>query len=283
MPLRTVSLVYWLFPSPLNFRFPFLFKKKITAPKRIYKADGVWSTTPIAYGLDKMYDYGDIFIHKKTCIPNIFWKNVIQSFQYLYMHSNIRGLEHLLSMPLWYNSKIISEKHQGWVDKGLLTVGDLLDDDGDMFTIEYIRGDLGLRCDFLLYNRLKIRIQQVVGNNRISTVDNIRPRLPFILYIAETSSKGNKNTYYNVPNTGNTVLNDLQIKWPEKLNDEIRIDTLSNSFENAKKYSPSVYQHFLQYKLIHRRIVHNTLLFRVYLTHQTVYFVMNLRPLNMFI
>ena len=179
------------------------------------------------------------------------------------MHSNIRGLEHLLSMPLRYNSKIINEKHQSWVDKGLLTIGDLLDDDGDMFTIEYIRGDLGLRCDFLLYNRLKIKIHQVLGNNLISSADNVRPRLPYILYIAETNSKGNKNTYYNVTNTGNMVLNDLQTKWSEKLNDEIRIDTLSNSFKNAKKYSPSVYQHFLQYKLIHRRIVHNTLLFRM--------------------
>ena len=231
--------------------------------KRIYKADGGWSSTPIAYGLDKIYDYGDIFIQKKAGIPNIFWRNVIQSVQYLYMYSNVRGLEHLLSMPLWYNSKMINEKHQSWVDKGLLTIGDLLDDDGDMFTIEYIRGDLGLRCDFLLYNRLKIRIHQVLGNNLISSADNVRPRLPYILYIAETNSKGNKNTYYNVTNTGNMVLNDLQTKWSEKLNDDIRIDTLSNSFKNAKKYSPSVYQHFLQYKLIHRRIVHNTLLFRM--------------------
>ena len=168
--------------------------------KRIYKADGGWSATPIAYGLDKIYDYGDIFLQKKLCIPNVFWKNVFQSVQYIYMHSNIRGLEHLLSMPLWYNTKIINEKHQSWVDKGLLTTGDLIDGDGDIFTMEYIRGDLGLRCDFLLYNRLKLRIQRFVGNNRISPEDNIRPRLPFILYIAEVSSKGNKNTYFNPSN-----------------------------------------------------------------------------------
>ena len=41
------------------------------------------------------------------------------------------------------------------------------------------------------------------------------------------------------------------------------MDTLSKFFKNAKKYSPSVYQHFLQYKLLHRRIVHNTLLSRM--------------------
>ena len=102
------------------------------------------------------------------------------------------------------------------------------------YTLQMMRDDLGLRCDFLFYNRLKVRIQQIVGNNQISTEDNIRPRLPFILYIAEISSKGNKNTYFNVPNTGNEVLNDLQTKWSEKLNDEIRLDTLTKSFKNAK-------------------------------------------------
>ena len=45
--------------------------------------------------------------------------------------------------------------------------------------------------------------------------------------------------------------------------DEVRIDTLSNSFKNAKKYSPSVYQHFNQYKLLHRRIVNNKLLHKM--------------------
>ena len=149
------------------------------------------------------------------------------------------------------------------------------------YTLQMMRDDLGLRCDFLLYNRLKVRILQIVGNNRTSTEDNIRPRLPFILYIAEISSKENKNTYFNVPNTGNEVLNDLQIEWSEKLNDEIRLDTLTKSFKNAKKYSLSVYQHFLQYKLLHRRIVHNTLLFRMGISNApNCLFCDDPRPLN---
>ena len=147
--------------------------------------------------------------------------------------------------------------------QGLLTVGDLIDADGDIFTMEYIRGGLGLRCDFLLYNRWKLRIQRILGDNRISPEDNIRPRLPFILYIAEVSSKGNKNTYFNASNTGNNVLNDLQTKWSEHLNDVIRVGTLSNSFQNAKKSSPSAYQHFIQYKVLHRSVVHNKFLHKM--------------------
>ena len=101
-----------------------------------------------------------------------------------------------------------------------------------------------MNCDFLMHNRLK-RIQLILGNNQISQNDNIRPRLPFISYIIEAGGKGNKSTYFNSQNTGLNILRELQDKWSEKLKDEIRLDTLSNSFKNAKRYSPSLYQHFI--------------------------------------
>ena len=88
-------------------------------------------------------------------------------------------------------------------------------------------------------------------------MENVRPRLPFILYNIEVGQKGNKNTYFNTQPAGQNTLIDLKDKWSQILNDEIRLDTLSNSFKNAKKFSPSVFQHFIQYKLIHRRIVLN--------------------------
>ena len=44
------------------------------------------------------------------------------------------------------------------------------------------------------------------------------------------------------------------------------LDTISNAFKNAKKYSPSVYQHFTQFKLLHRRIVNNRLLHKMKIT-----------------
>ena len=52
----------------------------------------------------------------------------------------------------------------------------------------------------------------------------------------------------------------IKEKWSEHLNEEINIITLQESFRNAKKTSPSIYQYYNQYKLIHRRTVHNQLL-----------------------
>ena len=187
------------------------------------------------------------FLERKSNIRNLFWKNVIQSVYYVYTNARIGSLEQVLSIPLWYNSQMISGKIQGWIDKGIQTVGDLIDTEGHIVSLDYMKNTLQLGCDFLLYNRLKYRLDKNLGNNQISIQNNIHPRLPYMLYIFESVVKGNKNIYFNLKNTGNNINLELKDKWSNKLNEEIRLDTLSNSFKNAKKYSPSVYQHFIQF------------------------------------
>ena len=231
--------------------------------KRLYRSDDGWAATPLHYGLGKVYDYGDVFLQRKNTIRNVFWRDVISSVYSVYSNANIKNLEHLLTTPIWYNSKMISEKLQTWVDKGIMTVGDLLDNDGLIVSLDYINNNLQLNCNFLFYDRLKKKIKLLLGNSQILEHNNLRPRLPYILYIVESCTKGNKNIYFNSLPAVSNIMVDLQNKWSEKLNDEIRLDTISNSFKNAKKYSPSVYQHFIQYKLLHRRVVHNHLLYRM--------------------
>ena len=64
-----------------------------------------------------------------------FWNDVVQSVYFVYTNATVRSLEHLLAMPLWYNTKIIPEKMQSWVDKGILTIGDIIDAEGHIFTL----------------------------------------------------------------------------------------------------------------------------------------------------
>ena len=101
-----------------------------------------------------IYNYGDIFLQKKQAIGNKFWKDVVQCVYSVCTNATVRSLEHLFAMPLWYNTKIISEKIQSWVDKGILTIGDIIDAEGHIFTIEYIKNNLQLNCEFLMYNIL---------------------------------------------------------------------------------------------------------------------------------
>ena len=57
-----------------------------------------------------------------------------------------------------------------------------------------------------------------------------------------------------------SLINVLEDKWCEALNDDINDDILLESFENAKKFATSVYHYHNQYKLIHIKPINNQLL-----------------------
>ena len=176
---------------------------------------------PKYYGLDMIYIYGDVYLKKKQySVCNVFWREVIQSVYSIYIDANIRSLTHLTSMPIWYNTKFMEEKIQTWVDKGISSIGDLLDVNGQLLPIEYIQNVLELKCDFLLYNRIKWKLQNVLGNNNMTELDNVCPRVPFILHIIEVGSKGNKNTYFGSSSLNNNVIVELKDKWCKTMNDE---------------------------------------------------------------
>ena len=123
--------------------------------KRIYKTNEGWATTPLFYGLNKIYMYGDIFLQKKSKIKNVFCRDVVQSVKLVTINAPIISIENLLAMPLWYNSKIDEEKISSWVDKGITTISNIIDTNGDLFTLEHIQNIMLLKCDFLLYNDFK--------------------------------------------------------------------------------------------------------------------------------
>ena len=79
---------------------------------------------------------------------------------------------------------------------------------------------------------------------------HIFPQLSHILHDIEIGNKGNKSVYFNYLGNDSFILDKLC----ETLNGDINIDMWTTSFKNAKKHSPSVYQCFNQFKLLHRRI-----------------------------
>ena len=89
--------------------------------KRMYKSDEGWASVPVFYGLNRIYEYGEVFLQKKLEIRNVFWKDVIMSVVEVYNNSSIKSIEHLLSMPIWYNTKVIQERIPKWTEKGICT------------------------------------------------------------------------------------------------------------------------------------------------------------------
>ena len=154
---------------------------------------------------------------------------------------------------------MIPDKITTWVINGITTLGDIVDENGEIQSMEYIQTKWNVKSDFLLHLRLKKKIQLLTCQQNKAYVC-IFPQLSHILHHIEIGNKGNKNIYFNILGKDPYCINIIKEKWSEHLNDEINTKTLQAYFKNAKQYSPSVYQYYNQYKLIHRRTVHNQLL-----------------------
>ena len=106
--------------------------------------------------MDLIYMYGDIYQERlKKNITNPFWRDAIQSLLILTRKQTFHGFDFLLAIPLWYNSRMIPWNFSTWVDKGITTIGDILYENGDVFTIADIKAKWNITCEFLLHLGLK--------------------------------------------------------------------------------------------------------------------------------
>ena len=233
---------------------------KVSWFKRLYKSKEGWASVPNFYNMNNIYIYGDLYQKKllKT-VTNIFWRDTIKALLLINKHQVFHGIEALLSTPIWYNSQVISGVNKHWVEKGLRTICDLMDEDGDIMSVEDISSKWNIECNFLLHFNLKEKNNNICQNQRNLSL-NTSPQMSHILHEVKIGNKGNKNIYYNSLGTNHLPIVTLKEKWSQTLKEEISTHRLSIAFKTAKIHSPSVYQHFLQYVLIYRRTVTNSLL-----------------------
>ena len=125
---------------------------KISWFKRIYATNEGWASFPNMYGMDKIYVYGDLYMRKLLrTVKNQFWKDSIRSLLIIVEQQPYQGMEALLTTPLWYNSKMVPDMISSWMTKGITTIGDLADENGEIRSMEYIQSKWDIKSDFLLH------------------------------------------------------------------------------------------------------------------------------------
>ena len=236
---------------------------KISWFKRIHVSESAWVSFPYQHKMDKVYLYGDVFLKKLYfSIKNQFWKDTIKALLLLIERPNFIGLESILSTPIWYNSDLIKEKLDSWVFKGIMTIGDIVDNNGTILSKQAIEQTWNVKCNFLFYLRLTKQVQYMMSQYNIQGMCT-RPQVSHILYKIDMGSEDNKNVYSNIVGRDTNIVCTIKEKWSESLNDDILLPTVQSSLTNAKKFSPSVYQYYNQFKLIHMRTVNNILLKKI--------------------
>ena len=127
--------------------------------RRIIKqSDNVSWCSVSNINFEKIFNLGSGFI--KTLMVNIqnpFWKNILKDWTSFCDCIDIEKTKHILDTPLWYNKKLINGHDfyiNQWYRKGIRQVSDLLDDQGNIYDLIFLKTGLVQEGQFWIFNPL---------------------------------------------------------------------------------------------------------------------------------
>ena len=159
-------------------------------------------------------------------------------------------------MPLWYNSKISINFRKDWLNMGYYKLSDILDKDGKILCLEEMF-QRGLKINFLEYEKLRYDI----SNINLIQQNNVKsgPHLPYFLFKTGHDGKGCSKTYNLLLSTDFSIILNIQGKWEKILGEEIKIETIVESFKNIHRMKED--SKYLQFRILHKRVFTNKKLF----------------------
>ena len=136
-------------------------------------------------------------------LRNPFWKDVLISWADFCREVKPEEIKSILSAPLWFNSHLRNGNNlyvKNWDNKGIKTIGDILDNNGIFYTFDTLKEIYGVRGTFLNYENILHKIPNQVKNiinekrvfiyqNRYNITCNV-----FVAYLLK-DKKGSRRFY----------------------------------------------------------------------------------------
>ena len=113
----------------------------------------------------------------------------------------------------------------------------------------------GLNFNFLEYERLRYDISKL--NVQREKNEMCGPYIPILLFKIGFNAKGCSQTYNLLMNTNQNIVIETQHKWETTLNEEIPYFIVERSFKQIQKMKEGSFTKYIQFKLLHNRIVTN--------------------------
>ena len=133
---------------------------KLSWFKRLMNQTEGWAEFPTQYRIMDILKYGDLFPPKNIdTIKNKFWKNMVQCIINLNESLTFTKMIQIQNMPLWHNSTLNIDYRKVWENKGYHILNDVLDNKGNLFTMEKM-AENKIDINFFDYHKLYLSLAQ---------------------------------------------------------------------------------------------------------------------------
>ena len=200
-----------------------------------------------------------------TKIINPFWNEILKIWSKL-PRSDPQTIEDILSEPIWYNEKIITNNiplfKRSLHEKNINYINDLIKENGLIHSHQSFQEQFGICINFIEYGGLLNSIPQnwKIEINR-SKKRLIRPNRDKYVEKIMKENKPSKVFYKILLSSNSEQPIEVQNKWKEEI-PEIDKDLWTNYFLLAKKSTTDTRIQYFQYKVLLRILTTNSKLFQ---------------------
>jgi hypothetical protein len=211
--------------------------------------------------------FGPDFIKNQLSrIDNPFWNEVFTSWLTFYQKVQIINWNEYLRQPIWFNPTVkvggTTIFYNNLFQNGITFVADLIDNNGQFYSLQTIQNILQININFLLYEGLlraliNLRVKLKINNE---TSNTYKPIIPKQIQVIVQNVKGCHSIYEKL--VKNKKVPKSQDKWKHEL-------SLPENFEWNKVYTTinkitsDTNLRYFQYKLINRILATNTFLTKI--------------------
>ena len=178
----------------------------------------------------------------------------------------IESNQDITDTPLWNNKRIFKSELclNKWLNKGIHYIGDLLNNNGSIISIEEIKIKFNLCVNFLEYYQDRLSVNKFISKFKKSDIFNyIMPVLPSHVKILFFSKKGSKKIYSILNNYTENLQLKFKNKWSDNLNENIPSQEWNLIFRACFKTVSDNHLIWFQYRIIHRILGTQKLLFQM--------------------
>lgn len=214
----------------------------------------------------KLFTLGGLYASQQSLnMINPFWKDVLQHWSYFCKALKIESIQQVLNSPIWFNSKFINHNiyFESWYKKGIISVYDLIDNNGNFYEFQSLKKLYDIRGTFLDYQRVINSIpndwKTMINDNKIYAKENkSNVRCNAYMSTIMKAKKGSR-IFYDILTNVNEV--NINKKWVTELGEinENEWRKINNSITRLRE---TKLQDF-QYKLNNKILVTNYFLWKI--------------------
>lgn len=238
---------------------------KITWLRRvIHKGHGSWFALA-SIDFDKLFSFGSGYSEVSNN-ENPFWRDLLQNWSGFCNKLEVNTAQHILESPLWFNKNLKNGQFfclNDWFQKGLIYIGDLFDENGDMLDFQTLKNRYRLRGTFLDFHAVVRKIpdswKTILNNNKLACkVHRFNVKCNFYFQQVIKDKKGGR-FFYDTMIEANKL--DLQNKWSQQFGDIN--ETEWKKYNTVLKTVKDVKLKDFQYKINNKILVTKSFLFKI--------------------